>query len=81
MKIKDIVQTIHVSQRTVKRRTDVMVSNRVIDFSIIVNPKEMRGYINVGIFIHVERKYRKDLLNRFTRKSRLYWYWDHHMKM
>jgi DNA-binding Lrp family transcriptional regulator len=59
MKVKDIAQAIHVSQKTVKRRIDAM--NRVIDFTIFVNPREMKGYVNVGIFIHVERKYREEV--------------------
>lgn len=59
MKIKDILQTIHVSQKKVKRRTDAIAFNRVIDFNTIVNPREMKGFINVGIFIHVERNKHK----------------------
>jgi DNA-binding Lrp family transcriptional regulator len=61
MKVKDIAQAIHVSQKTVKRRIDAMLYNRVIDFTIFVNPREMKGYVNVGIFIHVERKYREEV--------------------
>jgi DNA-binding Lrp family transcriptional regulator len=61
MKVKDIAQAIHVSQKTVKRRIDAMLYNRVIDFTIIVNPREMKGYINVGIFIHVEKKYHEEV--------------------
>jgi DNA-binding Lrp family transcriptional regulator len=61
MKVKDIAQAIHVSQKTVKRRTDAMLYNRVIDFTIIVNPRKMKGYINVGIFIHVEKKYHEEV--------------------
>ena len=64
VKIKDIAEAIHVSQKTVKKRTDAMVSNRILGFSIIVNPTEMIGYINVGIFIHVERKYRKAVIEQ-----------------
>jgi DNA-binding Lrp family transcriptional regulator len=61
MKVKDIAQAIDVSQKTVKRRIDAMLYNRVIDFTIFVNPREMKGYVNVGIFIHVERKYREEV--------------------
>ena len=61
MKVKDIAQAIHVSQKTVKRRIDAMLYNRVIDFTIFVNPREMKGYINVGIFIHVEKKYHEEV--------------------
>jgi DNA-binding Lrp family transcriptional regulator len=61
MKVKDIAQAIHVSQKTVKRRIDAMLYNRVIDFTIFVNPREMKGYVNVGIFIHVEKKYYEEV--------------------
>jgi DNA-binding Lrp family transcriptional regulator len=61
MKVKEIAQAIYVSQKTVKRRMDAMRYNRVIDFTIIVNPREMKGYVNVGIFIHVEKKYREEV--------------------
>jgi DNA-binding Lrp family transcriptional regulator len=61
MKVKDIAQVIHVSQKTVKRRIDAMLYNRVVDFTIFVNPREMKGYINVGIFIHVEKKYHEEV--------------------
>lgn len=64
IKIKDVVQTIPVSQKTVKRRIDIMLSRHVIDFSIIVNPREMKGYINVGIFILVERIHRKEVIEQ-----------------
>ena len=62
MKIKDIAQAIHVSQKTVKRRIDSMLFNRIIDFTILVNPRQMKGYINVGIFIHIEKKYREEVI-------------------
>jgi DNA-binding Lrp family transcriptional regulator len=61
MKVKDIAQAIHVSQKTVKRRIDAMLYNRVIDFTIFVNPREMKGYVNVGIFIHVKKKYYEEV--------------------
>jgi DNA-binding Lrp family transcriptional regulator len=61
MKVKDIAQAIHVSQKTVKRRIDAMLYNRVIDFTIFVNPRKMKGYVNVGIFIHVEKKYYEEV--------------------
>ena len=41
-----------------------MVYNRVINFTITVNPREMKGYINVGIFIHVERKSRAGVIEQ-----------------
>ena len=62
MKGKDIAQAIHVSQKTVKRRIDSMLFNRIIDFTILVNPRQMKGYINVGIFIHIEKKYREEVI-------------------
>jgi DNA-binding Lrp family transcriptional regulator len=61
MKVKDIAQETYVSQKTVKRRIDTMLFSRVIDFTILVNPRQMKGYINVGIFIHIEEKYRKEV--------------------
>jgi DNA-binding Lrp family transcriptional regulator len=60
-KVKEIAKTIHVSQKTVSRRIDAMISNHVIDFTIIVNPREMKGYVNVGIFIHVEKQHRNEV--------------------
>jgi hypothetical protein len=55
-KVKEIAKVIHVSQKTVSRRIDAMISNHVIDFTIIVNP-EMKTYVNVGIFIHDEKQH------------------------
>jgi hypothetical protein len=41
-----------------------MLSNHVIDFSIIVNPREMKGYVNAGIFIHVDKQYRNEVTKK-----------------
>ena len=68
MKVKDIAQAIHVSQKTVKRRIDAMILNRVVDFTIFVNPREMKGYVNVGIFIHVEKKYREEVTEQIYKE-------------
>ena len=59
MKTKDIAHAIHVSQKTVKRRIDIMLFNRVIDFTIFVNPMEVKGYINVGVFIEIGKEVRR----------------------
>jgi len=63
-KVKEIAKAIHVSQKTVSRRIEAMISNHVIDFTIIVNPREMKGYVNVGIFIHVEKQHRNDVTKK-----------------
>jgi DNA-binding Lrp family transcriptional regulator len=63
-KVKEIARAIHVSQKTVSRRVDTMISNHVIDFTIIVNPREMKGYVNVGIFIHVEKQRRNEVTKK-----------------
>jgi DNA-binding Lrp family transcriptional regulator len=63
-KVKEIAKAIHVSQKTVSRRIDAMVSNHVLDFTIIVNPREMKGYVNVGIFIHVEKQRRNEVTKK-----------------
>jgi len=60
-KVKEIAKIIHVSQKTASRRIDAMILNHIIDFTIIVNPMEMKGYVNVGIFIHVEKQHRKEV--------------------
>ena len=59
MKTKDIAHAIHISQKTVKRRIDIMLFNRVIDFTIFVNPMEVKGYINVGVFIEIGKEGRE----------------------
>lgn len=63
-KVKEIANAIHVSQKTVSRRIEIMILNRVIDFTIIVNPREMKGYVNVGIFIHVEKEHRNEVTKK-----------------
>lgn len=64
MKVKEIARAIHVSQKTISRRIDAMLSNHIIDFTIIVNPREMKGYVNAGIFIHVEKQYRNEVTKK-----------------
>lgn len=64
MKVKEIARAIHVSQKTISRRIDAMLLNHVIDFTIIVNPREMKGYVNAGIFIHVEKQHRKEVTKK-----------------
>lgn len=64
MKVKEIARAIHVSQKTISRRIDAMLSNHVIDFTIIVNPREMKGYVNAGIFIHVDKQYRNEVTKK-----------------
>jgi len=65
-KVKEIAKTIHVSQKTVSRRIDAMILNHVIDFTIIVSPREMKGYVNVGIFIHVEKQHRNEVTKKIN---------------
>lgn len=64
MKVKEIARAIHVSQKTISRRIDAMLSNHIIDFTIIVNPREMKGYVNAGIFIHVDKQYRNEVTKK-----------------
>jgi DNA-binding Lrp family transcriptional regulator len=69
-KVKEIAKAIHVSQKTVSRRIDTMISNHVIDFTIIVNPREMKGYVNVGIFIHVEKQRRNEVTKKIYEETK-----------
>jgi DNA-binding Lrp family transcriptional regulator len=45
MEIRDIAAAISISPKTVHRRLDKMIRNRVVEFSIQPNPDAMKGYI------------------------------------
>jgi DNA-binding Lrp family transcriptional regulator len=55
MEIRDIAAATSISPKTVHRRLDKMVRNRVLEFSIQPNPDAMKGYI--VFFLDVKVKY------------------------
>jgi DNA-binding Lrp family transcriptional regulator len=55
MKISDIARKISMSSKTVARRLDKMIENRILEFSTEVNPVAMRGYIVSVVSAHIEK--------------------------
>jgi DNA-binding Lrp family transcriptional regulator len=54
MKNENIARLMSVSQKTVRRRLEFMIRNRVLDFGIVYNPSAMKGYIYFGLIIQTE---------------------------
>ena len=44
MKNEDIAKFMSISQKTVKRRLEIMIRNHVLHFGIVYNPSAMKGY-------------------------------------
>lgn len=64
MEITEIAEATSISPKTVRRRLDRMLRNRIVDFSIMVNPDAMKG--QVVFFLEIKsgmRDYRR-LLER-----------------
>jgi DNA-binding Lrp family transcriptional regulator len=55
MEISDIAGKISLSSKTVARRLDKMIKNRILEFSIEVNPAAMRGYIVSVVSANIEK--------------------------
>jgi DNA-binding Lrp family transcriptional regulator len=55
MKISDIARKISMSSKTVARRLDKMIENRILEFSTEVNPVAMRGYIVSVVSADIEK--------------------------
>jgi DNA-binding Lrp family transcriptional regulator len=58
LEIGDIANATAISPKTVHRRLDKMIRNRVLEFSILPNPDAMKGY--VMFFLDVRIKNRSD---------------------
>ena len=54
MKNEDIAKANSVSQKTIKRRLELMRKNHVLDFGIVYNPSAMKGYIYFGLIVQTE---------------------------
>jgi DNA-binding Lrp family transcriptional regulator len=62
MEILDIAEKISMSSKTVARRLEKLIENRVLDFTIHCNPKAIRGYIVSVVSANTEKgSYRKVL--------------------
>ena len=51
---KDIAYKLDISEKTVKRNLDLLLSNDVIKFSIILNPSRLKAFINFGLIIRFD---------------------------
>jgi DNA-binding Lrp family transcriptional regulator len=71
MKYEDIAKLASVSQKTVKRRLELLRRNHVLDFGIVYNPSAMKGYIYFGLIIQTEHyQYRNVLEQVYTNFER-----------
>ena len=55
MEISDIAERISMSSKTVARRLDKMIENRLVEFTIHCNPTAMRGYIISVVWANTEK--------------------------
>lgn len=63
--VRDIAVAAAISSKTVRRRLDALISDRVIEFSIQPNPDTMRGYIVFFLDVRMENKsYQQKVLEK-----------------
>ena len=64
MEISDIAEKISMSSKTVARRLDKMIENRLVEFTIHCNPTAMRGYIVSVVWANTEKGSYRDVLEK-----------------
>ena len=64
MEISDIAERISMSSKTVARRLDKMIENRLVEFTIHCNPTAMRGYIVSVVWANTEKGSYRDVLEK-----------------
>jgi DNA-binding Lrp family transcriptional regulator len=64
MEILDIAKVTSTSSKTTQRRMEKMTKNRVLEFSINVNPAAMKGQIVFFLSVRAERQFYPRLLER-----------------
>lgn len=52
--VDSIASRIHVAPRTVRRRLDKLIANKVLEFGILYNPTRFIGYIPFHILVHTD---------------------------
>jgi DNA-binding Lrp family transcriptional regulator len=67
MEIRDIAKATS-SPKTIRRRMEKMTKNRVLEFSINVNPAAMKGQIVFFLSVRAERQFYPRLLERIYRE-------------
>jgi DNA-binding Lrp family transcriptional regulator len=53
--IDNLADNMEITTKTVKRRTDVLIKNKVISFSTIFKPESIRGYILFHILLRIKQ--------------------------
>jgi DNA-binding Lrp family transcriptional regulator len=60
-KLDELATKICVASKTVRRRLDRLIENRVVQFGILYNPTKFRGYIPFHILVYTDQNVRKML--------------------
>lgn len=68
MEITDIAKATSTSPKTVRRRMEKMAKNRVVEFSIHVNPSAMKGQIVFFLSVRAEKQFYSALLEKIYRE-------------
>jgi DNA-binding Lrp family transcriptional regulator len=68
MEILDIAKATSISPKTIRRRMERMTKNRVLEFSIHVNPAAMKGQIVLFLSVIAERQFYPRLRERIYRE-------------
>jgi DNA-binding Lrp family transcriptional regulator len=64
MEIMDIAKATSISSKTIRRRIEKMTKNRVLEFSINVNPAAMKGQIVFFLSVRAEKQLYPRLLEK-----------------
>jgi DNA-binding Lrp family transcriptional regulator len=64
MEVLDIAKATSISPKTIRKRMEKMTRNRVLEFSINVNPSSMKGQIVFFLSVVAEREFYPRLLER-----------------
>jgi DNA-binding Lrp family transcriptional regulator len=69
MEVSDIAEKISMSSKTVARRLEKMVDNRILNFTLHCNPTAIRGYIVSIVSANIERGSYRNVLERSSHED------------
>jgi DNA-binding Lrp family transcriptional regulator len=73
-KVDELANRINVASKTVSRRLEKLIENKVIQFGILVNPTRFRGYIPFHILVHTDHNALRKLLDDVSKEFDQYFF-------
>jgi len=72
--VEGVASRIHVAPRTVRRRLDKLIANRVLQFGILYNPTRFVGYIPFHILVHTDSNTLHKVLDYVSKEFEKYFF-------